>query len=301
MHASPTNLNNLQIQQIEILEDNSDLADKLSKYALPVKIYKTVLANDSMSQLNMYYMLPPFVNAAEYYPAVFDIYGGPNSQTVTREWSLGFDELLASNQIIVASVDPRGTGNRGTQFMYQVYGKLGKFEAEDVIVAARQFANFDYVDYGRLGLWGWSYGGYMALNTIIRGGNSVFQMSVSVAPVTDWNLYDTFYTERYMNTPSNNVDGYNSTSVLVNANGLKNFPFLVVHGTGDDNVHFQNSALLNERLVELGIQYDTMFYTNDQHSINNKGARSHLYTLLYNYINTTLASMPQVRQEITNN
>jgi dipeptidyl-peptidase-4 len=282
------------------IEDNSELARKLIYFALPSKQFTTVAAKDG-TRLFMSYMLPHQPSAGVFYPAMFDIYGGPGSQTVTREWTFGFDELLASNNIIVAKVDPRGTGKRGLDFMYQVYGILGQKEVEDVIAVVTQFSNNPYIDYGRIGIWGWSYGGYMALNTICRGGSAVFQLAISVAPVTDWLYYDTFYTERYMNQPKYNPQGYNAGSVVESADKLENFPFLLVHGTGDDNVHFQNTAILNEKLIELGIQYETMFYTNRQHSISGDGARPHLYTLLYNFIINNLVSLPEVRQQIFNN
>jgi dipeptidyl-peptidase-4 len=226
LHSPPQKIDNsLKLNLITTLEDNNKLAMKLQAYAIPPKVYKTGSSADGKTMLHLYYMLPPAPSPAVYYPAIFDVYGGPESQSVTQAWSLGFDEFLASNNIIVFKVDPRGTGNRGLDFMHQVYGQLGHLEAEDVISIASQVGMNDYVDNGRIGIWGWSYGGFMALNTIIRGGATVFRMAISVAPVTDWQLYDTFYTERFMNIPKSNEPGYNTTSVIQNCGKLKDFPF----------------------------------------------------------------------------
>jgi len=302
LYSTPTEDTDINLSApLAVIEGNEALVKKLSDYSLPTKTFITV-TGQSGELLYASYILPPAVSNAIFYPTIFDIYGGPSSQKVTRMWSLGFDEFLASSDIIVASIDPRGTGNRGLDFMFQVYRQLGIVEAADIITAAEHVASSVYpIDYGRMGIWGWSYGGFMALNTIIQGGKKTFVTAVSVAPVTDWRLYDTFYTERYMSTPSNNTDGYTSTSVIKNAAQLKDFPFLLVHGTADDNVHFQNTAILNEILVELGIQYDTMFYTNQQHNIDKNGARPHLYQLMYDFIYNNLAAMPQVKQIISNN
>jgi len=214
-------------------------------------------------------------------------YGGPNSQEVTKTFEIGFDTYVTSQlNVIYACVDGRGTGARGSDFRKQVYQNLGFLETADQISAAKYFQSMSFVDPNRFGIWGWSYGGYMTLMSI-SDPQTPFAFGISVAPVTDWKFYDSAYTERYMRTPLENPSGYNHSSVLQRANNIRQNSLLLAHGTGDDNVHFQNSAELVELLIEKDIQFEVMFYTNRDHSIS-QGARPHLYRLLSNFLSSKI-------------
>eukprot|EP01126_Amoeba_proteus_P055259 TRINITY_DN6849_c0_g1_i10.p2 TRINITY_DN6849_c0_g1~~TRINITY_DN6849_c0_g1_i10.p2 ORF type:complete len:240 (-),score=59.45 TRINITY_DN6849_c0_g1_i10:475-1194(-) len=219
------------------------------------------------------------------------MYGGPGSQTVTKKWNLGFNEYLVSSLgFTVASVDNSGTGGRGIDFLQKTYLRLGFHEVNDQIAVASWLK--DKFGLSAVGIWGWSYGGFMTLSSLLRP-DSGFSCGMSVAPVAEWQLYDSIYTERYMQTPAKNPSGYNLTSVITQILERRTLPkFLLVHGTGDDNVHFQNSAALNEALVRAGIQYDTMIYTNQNHAINTNGAHQHIYRLLSNWIQSCMLSTP---------
>jgi len=271
------------------LVTNEDLANKLSKYALPTKKFITVpIGNEK--DMNGYLLLPPDFNDKQQYPVLVHVYGGPGSQTVTKAFDqIGFHTYVASQLgFIVASFDGRGTGARGNRWQKQTYWRLGQLESEDQLIAAQYLQSLPYVDRTTIGIWGWSYGGFMTC-TVMSAQNTPFKFGMSVAPVTDWRFYDSVYTERYMRTPSQNVAGYNETSVLNRVSNIKDFSLLLAHGTGDDNVHFQNTAELVKVLIEKGIQFDLMFYTNRDHGITGQGARPHLYHLLSNYLNSHLA------------
>jgi len=185
--------------------------------------------------------------------------------------------MLAQDGYLVASVDNRGTGGRGARFMKMTYLHLGRYESADQIAAARWFAQQPFVSADRIGIWGWSYGGYMTSRTVFLGGG-VFKAAIAVAPVTDWRFYDTIYTERYMRTPQENSAGYDESAALTYADSLKG-SFLLVHGTGDDNVHFQNSERLVERLEVANKQFDLRIYPNKTHSIGGGNTRENLYGL----------------------
>jgi len=225
------------------------------------------------------------------YPLLLRVYGGPGSQTVTQQWSLAFEEFISSNlSIVVASIDNTGTGARGLDFMKsETYKRLGIVEAADQINAAAYLAaTIKSIDPKRVAIWGWSYGGFMTLFSLLApGGSDVFHLGISVAPVTDWRYYDSAYTERMMQLPQTNPQGYNETSLLFKVKNLKS-RLLLVHGLADDNVHFQNTAEFNEVMVEAGIQYSTMFYTNRDHGITGDGAREHLYKLMRDYLEEDL-------------
>jgi len=236
-------------------------------------------------------MMPPRLRVQDF-PLLFDVYTGPGSQTVTKRWSLGFDEYVASTlNVAIASVDPRGTGGRGVNFMQQTYLNLGLLESQDVANTAKYLCeNAENLDSQRVAIWGWSYGGFMTLMSLVGVVPSPFKIGISVAPVTDWHLYDTFYTERFMGTPTSNPTGYSKTSVigLTNKTVLADNKLLLIHGTGDDNVHFQNSMELNKKLISEGIQYETMTYANRNHGISGDGAREHLYKKISNFIQENL-------------
>ncbi|KJE88898.1 hypothetical protein CAOG_00473 [Capsaspora owczarzaki ATCC 30864] len=219
------------------------------------------------------------------YPVLFDVYGGPFSQKVVSSFTMGYQAFLASSLgYIVVSVDGRGTGGRGVAYRNAVYRQLGHVETIDQIAAAQYFQTLPYVDKDRIAVWGWSYGGFMT-SRIATAGSGTFKVAMAVAPVIEWEEYDSIYTERYMDTPQGNPAGYQGSSVL--NSGLANISklkYLVVHGTGDDNVHFQNTAGLVSALTAGYIDFQVQFYTNRDHSLNGGGTSQHLYRLLTNFL-----------------
>ncbi|HJS47421.1 MAG TPA: S9 family peptidase [Gemmatimonadales bacterium] len=231
--------------------------------------------------LNAVLMKPPGFDPARKYPVLFYVYGGPGSSTVQDAWGGStwlWHALLAQHGVIVASVDNRGTGNRGAEFKKVVYGRLGVIETEDQAAAARVVGRLPGVDSGRMGIWGWSYGGFMTLNALFRHPD-VYRMGMAVAPVTHWKYYDNIYTERYNGLITENQAGYDAGSPLTYADSLRG-KLLLVHGTGDDNVHYQNSEALINRLVQAKKQFELMSYPNRNHGIFGGNTTVHLRTLL---------------------
>jgi len=229
---------------------------------------------------------PPGFDPGKKYPMLVYVYGGPGSQTVVNSYRMGHTQLwhyfLASQGYIVVSIDGRGTGGRGSDFRKTVYKRLGELETSDQIEAASKLAELDYVDQDRVGIWGWSYGGFMSTLALAEGSD-VFSAAVAVAPVTDWRYYDTIYTERYMQTPAENSEGY-SNYAPVNLAGKIKGDYLIIHGTGDDNVHFQHATDMVDALVKQNIQFETMFYPNRNHGISGGSTRLHLYRLMTDFI-----------------
>ncbi|RMD92545.1 MAG: S9 family peptidase, partial [Calditrichaeota bacterium] len=236
--------------------------------------------------LNGWMIKPLDFDESKQYPVLMYVYGGPGSQTVVNRWRgslyLWF-ELLAQKGYLVASVDGRGTGARGAAFKKVTYKNLGYWETHDQIEAAKYLASLPYVDKNRIGIFGWSYGGYMSSLCLFKG-NDVFKTAVAVAPVTHWKFYDTIYTERYMQTPQLNPEGYEKSAPLTYAKDLKG-NYLVIHGTSDDNVHFQNTVALVNELIAHKKQFQTMFYPGRYHGIRRgKNTREHLFTLITNFL-----------------
>jgi len=272
-------------ERVRVLEDNADLAQKMGEYNFPQKEFLKI--DLPQAELNAYMLKPHDFDSSKKYPLLIYVYGGPGSQTVDKEFSSRqrsiYHSYLTTQGYIVASIDNRGTGGRGRAFRDLVYKKLGQLEVTDQIDAAQYLAeNFEYVDGSRIGIWGWSYGGYMS-SLLMAHGNDVYKAGIAVAPVTSWRFYDTIYTERYMQTPQLNPEGYRKGSVLEVAGKISG-SYLLVHGTGDDNVHFQNAVELVDRLVEEDVQFDTMYYPNRAHSIDSGNSRKHLYRLMTDYI-----------------
>ncbi|MDE2126847.1 MAG: DPP IV N-terminal domain-containing protein [Armatimonadetes bacterium] len=236
--------------------------------------------------LNAVILQPADFDPGRRYPVLMHTYGGPGSQVVMDAWGggAGFEQMLAQKGIISVLVDGRGSGGRGREFMKVVAGRLGHFEVIDQIAAAQWLAEQPFVDGGRIGIWGWSYGGYMASQCILRGSGT-FRCSIAVAPVTDWKLYDSIYTERYMKVPDENPDGYETTACMPLAEKLAG-EFLLIHGMADDNVHFQNTACLAAALQRAGKPFETMFYPGKHHGI--EGMSMHLYALMTRFIERTL-------------
>ena len=273
---------------VRTLADNIALAAKVAGLALARPEFTTIKTADGV-ELNAWIIKPKGFDPSHRYPLLMNVYGGPGSQTVTDSWGGAnylWHQMLARDGYLVASVDNRGTGGRGARFMKMTYLHLGRYESADQIASARWFAAQPYVDPDRIGIWGWSYGGYMSSLSMFRGAG-VFKAALAVAPVTDWRLYDTIYTERYMRTPLENPAGYAEGAPLAYADSLKGH-FLLVHGTGDDNVHFQNSVRLVERLEAANRQFDMRIYPNKTHAIAGGNTRENLYGLFTAWLEKNL-------------
>jgi len=273
---------------VRTLADNAALAARVAGLALARPEFITIKTADGV-ELNAWIIKPKGFDPSHRYPLLMNVYGGPGSQTVTDSWGGAnylWHQMLAHDGYLVASVDNRGTGARGARFMKMTYLHLGRYESADQIASARWFAAQPYVDPDRVGIWGWSYGGYMSSLSMFRGAG-VFKAALAVAPVTDWRFYDTIYTERYMRTPEENAAGYAEGAPLAYADSLKGH-FLLVHGTGDDNVHFQNSIRLVERLEAANKQFDMRIYPNKTHSIAGGNTRENLYGLFTAWLEKNL-------------
>jgi dipeptidyl-peptidase-4 len=232
---------------------------------------------------------PAGFDATKSYPVMFIVYGGPGSNTVKNAWG-GADyfwhQHLAQEGYIVISVDPRGTMRRGRDFKHSTYLELGKLETEDMIASAKHFGNLNYVDADRIGVMGWSYGGYMSALCLTKGAD-YFKLGIAVAPVTNWRYYDTVYTERFMRTPFENPSGYDDNSPINFVDQMKGH-FMLVHGSGDDNVHYQNSMEMIKALVDADVQFELAIYPNKNHGIYGGNTRYHLFTKMTNFIISNL-------------
>ncbi len=274
-------LHNAKGELIRTLEDNGDLREKVKEYGVGPKEFFTFTTSDGV-ELNGWMLKPPGFDPSKKYPVFFTVYGGPGSQTVRDLWSYGWNELLAQRGYIVVSVDNRGTGARGEAFRKITYGQLGKYETHDQIEAARYLGSLPYVDASRIGIFGWSYGGFMAASCLFKG-HGVFRMAIAVAPVTNWRYYDSIYTERYMGLPRDNAKGYDENSPINFCDEMEG-KFLLIHGTGDDNVHFQNSVELMEALIQAGKQFEVQIYPDKNHGIYGGNTRYHLYTRMTDFV-----------------
>ena len=271
----------------KVLEANTKLRERLAQETRAPEFFHIPMPDGT--QLNAMRILPPAFDSTRRYPVLMYVYGGPASQTVLDGYGgerYLWHQMLARKGIIVVSVDGRGTGARGSAFKDVVYLHLGIHESDDQIAAARWLGTQRWVDPARIGIWGWSYGGYMAAITSFRGG-SVFRSAISVAPVTDWRLYDNIYTERYMRTPADNASGYKNGSAQQYVQGLT-ASYLLVHGTGDDNVHLQNSIQLIDKLQAANKQFQLMLYPGRTHSLAGGNSHTHLYTMLTRFVEETL-------------
>lgn len=273
---------------IQIVEQNQALSDKLKPYHLPSKEF-FVLKTEKGQELNAWMIKPKDFDPTKKYPVFMYQYSGPGSQQVNNDWN-GTDDywfmMLAQEGYIVACVDGRGTGFKGAAFKKCTQKELGKFEVEDQIDAAKVIGNYPYVDKTRIGIFGWSYGGFMASNCILKGAD-VFKMAIAVAPVTNWRFYDSIYTERYMQTPQENASGYDDNSPINHVNKLKG-SFLLIHGSGDDNVHVQNSMQMMEALIQANKQFDSQIYPDKNHGIYGGKTRIQLYNKMTNFIKEKL-------------
>ena len=259
---------------LRIVEDNQALADTVAALHLPQKEFFTFTTPQG-TQLNGWIVKPAHMQNDTRYPLVMVQYSGPNSQEVLNRWAPDWEYYLAQEGYIVACVDPRGTGARGRAFSIDTYKILGQHETEDQVSAAKYLSSQSYIDPERIAIWGWSYGGFMAINCMING-NGVFKTGIAVAPVTSWLLYNTAYTERFMNRPQENSQGYQASNLIEQASQLQG-NLLIVHGTADDNVHLQNTLLMADALTKAGKPFEMHLYTNKNHSILGADTRLHLY------------------------
>ena len=212
-----------------------------------------------------------------------NVYGGPGAQSVMNRWnSNAWHHYLTRLGYIIICVDNRGTGGQGRDFQHITYKQLGKYESADQIASAKYLASLPFVDGNRIGIWGWSYGGYMSSLSLLLG-NDVFKAAIAVAPVTNWRYYDTIYTERYLQKPQDNPKGYDDYSPQSHADKLKG-SLLLIHGTGDDNVHFQNAVELQNALIKANKQFDSFYYPDNAHGIYRGGVRPHLFTMMTNWV-----------------
>lgn len=278
-------LNDNTGKALTTLVDNTALKQKISGIAMPKKEFFSFQTQDG-TKLNGWMIKPTDFSASKKYPVLMYQYSGPGSQEVLDKFKVSWETYMASQGFIVVCVDGRGTGGRGADFAKGTYLNLGIKEAKDQVATAQYLGSLPYVDKNRIGIWGWSYGGYMTIMSMSEG-TPVFKAGAAVAPVTDWKYYDTVYGERFMRTPNENAEGYKASSAFTRADKLHG-NLLLVHGMADDNVHFQNTAEYAEHLVQLGKQFDMQVYTNRNHSIFGGNTRLHLYTKLTNFFNKEL-------------
>lgn len=275
------------IQLREIVK-NEELQKRIASFDLASKEFFSFTTDDDV-ELNGWMMKPHDFDSDKKYPVLMFVYGGPGSQTVKNQYD-GFNhfyyESLANKGYIIVSVDNRGTGARGRDFRTVTYKELGKYETMDQISAAKYLGTQPFVDKDRIGIWGWSYGGYMSSLCITKGAD-VFKMAMAVAPVTNWRFYDSIYTERYMQTPQENASGYDDNSPVNHVSKLKG-EYLLVHGSADDNVHVQNTMRMITALVGANKQFDLFIYPDKNHGIYGGNTRFHLYTKMTNFITENL-------------
>ncbi|MFD2241401.1 S9 family peptidase [Flectobacillus roseus] len=275
-------------QLIKVLEDNADLRARLTGYNISPKEFTVIKTADGV-ELNSWMIKPTNFDPNKKYPLLMFVYGGPGSQQVLNQYdgaNFYWYQILAQKGYIVACVDNRGTGGRGSEFKKCTYLNLGKLEVHDQIEAAKYFGKLPFIDAARIGIQGWSYGGFMASNCLFQGAD-VFKAAIAVAPVTNWRYYDTVYTERFLRTPQENPSGYDDNSPVTHAKNLKG-NFLLVHGTGDDNVHFQNAVALEDALIKNNKQFQSFYYPNKNHGISGGNTRLHLYTMMTNFLEKNL-------------
>ena len=269
------------------IKNNKDLVNKLKEYKISPKEYSTLLINGNL--LNMYTLKPLNFDETKKYPLFLYQYSGPGSQSVSNQWIGGNDywhQMLVQDGIIVVCVDGRGTGFKGRDFKKMTQLELGKYEVEDQIPVAKKLGELPYIDSSRIGIWGWSYGGFMSSNCLFQASD-IFSMAIAVAPVSSWRFYDTIYTERYMHTPQENPLGYDLNSPITYADKLEG-DFLLIHGAADDNVHLQNTLRLSEALIQADKDFEWAIYPDKNHSIYGGKTRSHLYKKMTKFVKECL-------------
>ncbi len=267
--------------------DNKELLEKINPFNLSNKDFSKINLNGE--ELNMWMIKPPNFNPQKKYPLLIYQYSGPGSQEVENRWSSNRDlwhQMLAQKDFIIACLDGRGTGFKGKKFKKMTYRQLAKYETEDQISFAKYLSKFPYIDKDRIGIWGWSYGGLISTNCILKG-NEIFSLAIAVAPVTNWRFYDTIYTERFMGLPKDNSEGYDLNSPLNFAHLLEG-NYLLIHGSSDDNVHLQNTMRMVEELIQEDKQFEWMIYPDKNHGIYGGNTSIHLYNKMTNFIEKKL-------------
>jgi dipeptidyl-peptidase-4 len=273
---------------LKVIKDNATLKEALSEYKMSSKEFSTITINGN--ELNMWMVKPLNFDATKKYPLLMFQYSGPGSQQVANKWNGSNDywhNMLAQKGMIIVCVDGRGTGFKGSNFKKATYLNLVKYETEDQIASAKKLAELAYIDENNIGIWGWSFGGHMSTNSLLKGSD-IFTTAIAVAPVTSWRFYDTVYTERFLRTPQENPSGYDDNSPVNYAEKLKG-NYLLVHGTGDDNVHVQNSYRMINALIEANKQFDMFIVPDRTHGIyKGKNTRLNLYTKMTHFVETHL-------------
>jgi dipeptidyl-peptidase-4 len=284
---SVVTLCNRKGEVLRTFTDNARVRKSREEYGFVKKqFFQIPLPGSSAPVLNAWMLRPANMDSTKKYPVLFDVYGGPNSQTVHNQYDgyVGaWHQLLVQKGYVVVSVDNRGTGARGRDFKKCTQLQLGKLETEDQIAAARYLGSLPWVDAGRIGIWGWSFGGYLSTSCILKGSD-VFKMAMAVAPVTNWKWYDTAYTERYMHTTKDNAQGYEENSPVNFAERLRGGNYLICHGIADDNVHWQQTTEMINALIKANKQFDTYYYPNRNHGIYGQNATRHLFTKLTDFV-----------------
>ncbi len=277
---------NTKNTQLRVIQDNTVLNNTLKQMQLPTKEFFSFTTSQGV-ELNGYIIKPEGFQEGKKYPVVMTQYSGPNSQSVADSWrGIGWENYLAQEGFLVVCVDPRGTAARGEDFRKITYMQLGRYESDDMVEAARYISTQPFVDKNNIAIFGWSYGGFMVLLTMEKGGE-LFKAGISVAPVTSYRFYDSVYTERYMRTPKENQQGYDENAPLNHASDIKG-RLLIVHGSADDNVHAQNTYEFTEKMVQAGVQFDMAIYTNRNHSISGGNTTMHLYTKMTDFLKQQL-------------
>ena len=272
---------------VRTLEQNNDLLLKMKNERLNPRTFLTIQTPEAT--LNASLILPLNYDPSKKYPVFVNVYGGPGHNEVLDSWDGNdyfFHQLLAQNGYMVLSIDPRGTQYRGAAFKKSTYLQLGKLEIEDVLAATKEFAKRTDVDPSRLGIMGWSYGGFMSSLAMTKG-QGLFKVGIAVAPVTNWRYYDNIYTERFLRTPQENAKGYDDNSPINFVKDLQGKYFLI-HGAADDNVHYQNSMEMISALVKANKQFDLFIYPNKNHGIYGGNTRNHLFDMIFEYIQDEL-------------
>ncbi len=274
-------LHNCDGELIRTIEDNQQVLDSLENYQFSEMEFFSFRTSENV-ELNGWMLKPVDFDANKKYPVLIDQYSGPGSQSVQNEWNCNWYQSLIAQDYIVISVDPRGTGGRGEEFKKMTYMEMGKYETIDLIETAKYLQGLEYVDPKRIGIWGWSYGGFTTLLAMEKG-NGIFKAGVAVAPVTSWRFYDSIYTERFMRTPQENPSGYDDNAPLNFVDQLQG-KLLICHGSADDNVHVQNTMEYIDDLVQANKRFDMMVYTNRNHSIYGGNTRYHIMRKIYDFI-----------------
>jgi dipeptidyl-peptidase-4 len=268
---------------LRVLENNEKLTSKLANYVVS-KAEMMSIKNEVGDDLNAFIIKPENFDATKKYPVIMYAYNGPGHQLAVDRWmgsNYYYYQVLANKGYVIFCADGRGTGFKGEAFKKCTYLNLGKLEIEDQIFLAKSLGKLSYVDAARIGFWGWSFGGYMASLAISKGAD-VFKSTIAVAPVTNWRYYDNIYTERYMRTPQENGKNYDDNSPINHVEKIKG-NYLIIHGTADDNVHFQNTVEMLDAMIRKNVKYDSEFYPNKNHGISGGKTRFHLYDKMFNF------------------